>query len=158
MSERAQRQADAERAVRRGELKEGLAIYRALLAEDPEDPAVRARIATIESLLQPQELTNLPPAPASPPPAIDLARSATLEQTAELLFERGDVAGALATYERVLKERPDHDLARERHHELQRLFGASAARPPMPKEPPLPLGKPELLEALLARISTRRKP
>ena len=100
MSERVQRQAEAERAVRRGELKQALAIYRELAREAPEDPLVPSRIATIESLLQPDEISVSGPAPV-PPASLSLSRSATLEQTAEMHFERGDIKGAVATYERI---------------------------------------------------------
>ncbi|HEY3449002.1 MAG TPA: tetratricopeptide repeat protein [Myxococcales bacterium] len=160
MSDRVQRQAEAERAVRRGELKQALALYRELAREVPEDPLIPSRIATIESLLQPDEISVAGCAPTPPASGMSLSRSSTLEQTAELLFERGDLPGAIATYERVLKERPDHDLARERHAELQHLTSltpASAAAGPR-AAPPLPQQKPEMLEALLARIANRRKP
>ncbi len=149
MSERVQRQAEAERAVRRGELKQALAIYRELAREAPEDPLLPSRIATIESLLQPDEIFAAGPAPAAP----DLSRSATLEQAAEALFEQGDLPGALATYQRLLQDRPDNELARERLLELQHLARLTAA----PPAPSLPAERPQMLEALLERIAHRRK-
>lgn len=159
MSDRVQRQAEAERAVRRGELKQALAIYRELAREAPEDPLLPSRIATIESLLQPDEISAAGPAPA-PDAGASLSRSATLEQTAEVLFERGDIAGAVATYERVLKEKPGNELARERHAELAHL--AQLSTPARPAGPASALARPkqgpELLEALLSRIAQRRKP
>jgi tetratricopeptide (TPR) repeat protein len=152
MSHRAQNQAEAERAVRRGELKQALFLYRRMLDEDPDDAAAKTRIAAIESLMQPHELSGLSlRTPALP--SLDLARPPTLEQTAEMLFERGDVAAALATYEMILKDRPDHDLARERMGELAQLMALT----PTVRKPDLPQGKPEMLEALLARIASRRK-
>lgn len=158
MSELAQMMFEAERSVRRGELKQALQIYRELLERAPRDTQVHARIATIESLLQPHELSGSPSSHAMP--GLDLSRSTTLEQTAEMLFERGDLAGAIATYERVLRERPDHELARERCVELKRLFDLHA--PPVPgRATPglsLPRGKSDMLEALLGRIASRRKP
>ena len=108
-------------------------------------------------------MSDLPAGRGSTATGIDFSRPNTLEQTAEMLFERGDLAGAIATYERVLRDRPDHDLARERCAELQRLaeLGPRPSRPPtaeMPVVLPLPAGKSDMLEALLARIATRRKP
>lgn len=153
MPDRAQRVTEAERALRRGELREALEQYRALLAEAPDDPAVRARIAAIESLVQPKELAGGPAVP-QPVPTFDLSRPPTLEQTAEMLFERGDVPAAIATYRRILQDRPDHDLARERCAELLDLHALSPHAPPSPA---LPRTRPELLEALLTRIASRRK-
>jgi tetratricopeptide (TPR) repeat protein len=152
MPAQSQRQADAERAVRRGELKEALSILRQMLAESPGDAQVQVRIAAIESLVQPRELSEARAVPVAP--SIDFTRPPTLEQTAEMLLERGDVAGAIATYQRVLKDRPDHELARERCRELEDLH---AVIPRSPAVPTLPESKPELFEALLARIAARRK-
>ncbi|MGC4114074.1 MAG: hypothetical protein QM765_05330 [Myxococcales bacterium] len=161
MSDRVQRQAEAERAVRRGELKQALALYRELARETPEDPLIPSRIATIESLLQPDEIiaASFVPAPAQASP-LSLSRSATLEQTAEQLFERGDIKGAVALYQKVLAEKPDNELARERYEELAQLTSPrpEPVAPQDPPAPPLPAEKPELLEALLARITHRRKP
>lgn len=156
MTQREQRQAEAERAVRRGELREALGLYRALLAEAP-DEVLRARIATIESLLQPDELAGR----ATPaPPAPTLSRPTTLEQAAEQRFEQGDIPGALSIYQRILSDRPDHELARERLAELQILAPNVAVQvPPRPaaQAPAQPQDPPALLEALLARIAERRK-
>lgn len=145
---------DAERAVRRGDLKEALALFRQLLALEPDSSAVRARIAAVESLLQPQELSA--GRPAQPVPgSLSFERPPTLEQVAEALFDRGDIAGAAATYERVLKARPGHQLARERLLEIQ----AAAASQPEQRPPSraLPRDKDRLFEELLARIASRRR-
>ncbi len=156
MTQREQRQAEAERAVRRGELREALGLYRALLDETP-DEGLRARIATIESLLQPDELAGRASAPVQPAPT--LGRPATLEQAAEQLFEQGDIPGALSLYQRILAGRPDHELARERLAELQVLApNVPVQVPPRPlPTQPEPRDPPALLEALLARIAERRK-
>src|SRR4051794_29679667 len=148
---RSQPEIDAERAVRRGDLKEGLLLYRGVLAERPGDPQLLARIATIEGLLQPSEL-NDPALRAPPAPAPRRAeRPPTPEQQAEMLFDRGDYPGALATYERILVARPDHQLARERAHEIRVLAGMQPAAPPAPA---LPADRPGILEALLVRIAS----
>ena len=111
--------AEAERALRRGELKEALRLYHEVLALEPESPPVRARIASIEALVQPSELAERPVDLSPPRPAHE--KPPTAEQTAEMLFERGDYQGALAAYERILQARPGHELARERLLEMQRL-------------------------------------
>ncbi|MGI5863441.1 MAG: hypothetical protein ACOX6T_15495 [Myxococcales bacterium] len=144
--------AGAERALRRGELKEALRLYHQVLSLEPENPPVRARIASIEALVQPSELAEQPldlsmarPVREKPP---------TAEQTAEMLLERGDYRGALAAYERILQARPNHELARERLLEVQQLVDLN----PRSAEPPaLPEDKAGLLEALLVRIASRRK-
>lgn len=152
MPDPAETKETAERAVRRGELSEALRLYRRLLAESPGDDAARARIAAIQSLLQPHELT----APSSAPslPDVHLPQTPTPEQRAELLFERGDLAAALAAYERIVEERPENELARERRTELAELCAISHGTPKRPK--PLP-PRSQLLEALLERIAARRK-
>jgi tetratricopeptide (TPR) repeat protein len=153
MAERTERQAEAERALRRGELKEALAIFRELLVEAPDDPQIKARIAAIESLVQPRELSE---APAKSAPSVDRERAPTLEETAETLFENGDVAGAIAVYERILRDRPEHELARERCAELKALH--VRLRPETAESiEGLPMNRPDLMKALLARIAVRRK-
>lgn len=151
---RTQPEIDAERAVRRGDLKEGLLLYRGLLAGRPGDAQLLSRIATIEGLLQPSELNDPAlKAPVAPVPR-RTERPPTPEQQAEMLFDRGDFAGALATYERILVARPDHELARERAHEIRILAGMQPEAPPVPL---LPADRQGILEALLVRIATRRK-
>jgi tetratricopeptide (TPR) repeat protein len=150
--DRSQLASDAERAVRRGELKEALRLYRRLLECDPEDRGLRARIATIESLLQPSELAGRDVAPIIPAASFD--RPPTAEQQAERLFESGDYAGALSAYEQILETRPGHQLAGERIQELRDLVAAFAPRPvtPMPLQ-----DRAGVLEGLLSRIGQRRK-
>ncbi len=145
---------EAERAVRRGDLKEALALFRQLLAQAPDSSALRARIAAVESLVQPKELSAGRPA-LPPPGSLNFERPPTLEQVAEALFDRGDLAGAAATYERILKARPEHQLAHERLLELR----AAAATLPERRPPSqaLPRDKVRLLEELLARVASRRR-
>jgi tetratricopeptide (TPR) repeat protein len=145
-------EAEAERALRRGELKEALRLYHQVLAASPDSPAVRTRIASIESLVQPSELAERPLDQA--PQRSARERPPTPEQTAEMLFERGDYQGALAAYERILAARPDHQLARERHAEIGQLISLN---PRSSAPPSLPDDKEGLLEALLVRIASRRK-
>lgn len=152
-STRSPREIEAERAVRRGEFKVALGIYRQLLAERPDDPAIASRIRSIESLAQPSELESalrIDRPITSPAPE----RPLTMEQQAELLFERGDFQGALATYQRLLQSRPNHELARERLREIQTL--ASLQPGPAP-DPALPSEPTAMLEALLVRIASRRR-
>lgn len=146
---------EAERAVRRGDLKEALALFRRLLSFEPDSAALRARIAAVESLVQPRELSA--GRPAQPPPgSLSFERPPTPEQVAEALFDRGDIAGAEATYERILKARPGHQLAHER---LLEIRAAAAAQPDRtPPAPALPRDKDRLFEELLARIASRRRP
>ncbi|MFN7134416.1 MAG: hypothetical protein ACK4N5_20215, partial [Myxococcales bacterium] len=119
------------------------------------DAALAARVASIQSLAQPNELERsareLASAAAAPLPT---ERPLSAEQQAEMLFERGDYTGALATWERVLKARPDNQLARERLEEIRALL---ALRPQNAPEPALPADRNGMLEALLVRIASRRK-
>jgi len=145
-------EADAERALRRGELKEALQLYHQVLEECPDNPPVRARIASIEQLVQPSELSARPAEAAAARPARE--KPPTPEQTAEMLFERGDYQGALAAYQRILQSRPDHALARERWNEISQLVELnprSAAVPELPADETGPY------EALLVRLASRRK-
>jgi len=140
---------DAERAVRRGDLKEGLRLYRELLSRAPADPAARGRLASIESLLQPSELVERLVAP--PNPTLDKAQ--TPEQLAEALFDRGEYAASLATYERILQARPDHQLARERCEEIRHLAHMQGPSPRRSE----PADRTSILEGLLVKVATRRR-
>lgn len=147
--------AEAERCIRRGDLREALALYREILASNPQDAATAGRIGALSELLSADGPAAPMPAPfrlATPPPAH------TAEQRAEVLFEKGEYPAALAAYDEILRARPDHELARERHREIEALAGAALSPAKAgPSEPPLPRGsRKELLEALLARIATRR--
>ncbi len=144
---------EADRAVRRGELKQALVFLRRLLERDPASETLQARVRSLESLLQPRELLA-PQALAPPVGSANSERPPTIEQVAEALLDRGDITGALSTYERVVFARPNHQLARERLQELQGL-----ARTHTDQEPSegLPQAKDHLYEALLARIASRRR-
>lgn len=145
-------ESDAERAVRRGEFKEALRLYHQLLGLAPDNPPVRARIASIEALVQPSELADRPSEAAAAHSARE--KPPTPEQTAEMLFERGDYRGALAAYERILQARPDHGLARERLTEIKQFVAFSPRSSAPPK---LPADEKGIYEALLVRIASRRK-
>ena len=145
---------DAERALRRGELHEAVAIFRSLLAREPGSLELQARIRSVESLLQPREVgAGRPPSP--PTGSLSFERPPTLEQVAEALFDRGDYAGAVSTYQRVLQARPDHLLARERLEEIRAVAQHQPADEPRATE--LPLARDRLYEELLARIASRRR-
>ncbi len=152
-ADRSQLASDAERALRRGDLKEAVLLYRRILERDPGDAAARARLATIESLLQPSELAGRS-APTPAPVAVGAERSATPEQLAEGMFENGDYPGALQAYQQILSARPSHQLARERLQELSELVRVTTPQPAKPR--PLP-DRESVLASLLARVGERRK-
>ncbi len=131
-------------------------LFRALLAERPDDQALAARVNSIQSLAQPDELERGARSGAATAAAAlsSVERPPTIEQQAEMLLERGDYPGALATYERILQARPNHELALERLKEVRALVSVQPRSAP---EPTLPADRNGMLEALLVRIASRRK-
>jgi hypothetical protein len=117
MSERVQRQAEAERAVRRGELKQALAIYRELAREAPRTRSSPRASPPSSRCCSRRDLRRRP-APAAP----TWSRSATLELAAEALFEQGDLRGRWRPTAAAAGP-ADNELARERLLELQHLAG-----------------------------------
>lgn len=151
--DRAELEARAERALRRGEMSEALALYEELAAEFPDEGRFNDRIAHLRAALQPAELAQggAPP----PPSGVTELRPSTPEQEGERLFVIGDYAGAAAAYRRAVEERPDSELLRERLEELYRL--ARMAPRHSPTDSALPTDRQALLRALLDRISSRRR-
>jgi tetratricopeptide (TPR) repeat protein len=151
---RADMQARAERALRRGELAEAVALYEELAQQFPQDETLTQKLALLRESLQPMELQAakarapaleepLPKGPSSP------------VQEGERLFTLGDYSGAAAAYRRALQERPDNELIKERLVELYRLATSSPVHSPtdraLPKEPA------PRLQALLDRLAARRR-
>lgn len=150
--ERADLEARAERAKRRGDMAEALALLQEVSRAHPDDSALAERISMLKETLQPMELSSAksrfePPSRGSAP--------SSPEAEGERLFALGDYAGAAAAYRRALAQKPDSELIRERLVELFRL--AQAAPRQSPTDKALPKEQDKLLEALLDRISARRK-
>jgi tetratricopeptide (TPR) repeat protein len=139
----------AERCLRRGELSEAFALFRELVAVFPDDTALRRRVEELEGTLQPAELmsakANFRAEPEGAP------RSATEE--AERLAAAGDYGGAIAAYRRLLTERPDNELVKERMNELFDLARASSGR----SASTLAHRREAMLGDLLSRIGARRR-
>jgi tetratricopeptide (TPR) repeat protein len=143
--ERAVLERGAERSLRRGELKEAVAAFRALSAAFPEDGALSNRLALVEETLQPAELAASLGASRSEPSG----GHASPTHRAEALAARGDFKGAIAIYQQLLLQSPTAELLSERLVELRQLAAATRSRPALSRE--------HLLEHLLDRISTRRR-
>lgn len=135
----------AERALRRGDLAGALAHFREVAHAFPDDAALAARIAQLESNLGPGETARHAPITAEPS---GIFRSPMHE--AEAQAARGDFAGAIATYRRLLADNPDLDLVKERLAELFQLAQASTA-------PRQTVSREQVLEHLLGRISSRKR-
>jgi tetratricopeptide (TPR) repeat protein len=150
---RAEMQARAERALRRGELAEAVSLYEALVREHPEDQALGQKLAQLRESLQPMELHN-PKAAAPRKEPVPLGRSSPIQE-GERLFAIGDYAGAAAAYRRALQERPDNELIKERLIELYRLAQAAPVHSPTDRE--LPKEAEPRLQALLDRVASRRR-
>lgn len=152
---RAEMQARAERAVRRGELADAVELYETLVQAFPEDEALVQKLALLRESLQPMELQAQK---ARPPPTregrIPQGPSSPVQE-GERLFALGDYVGAAAAYRRALQERPDNELIKERLVEIYRLATTTPVHSPtdraLPKEPE------PLLEALLDRLAARRR-
>lgn len=144
--ERHDTESHAERAVRRGEWGLALSLLREVALAAPDDAALAARIVELEAHLSPAERARRPPLSAEPS---GVFRSPMHE--AEALAARGDFAGAIAQYRRLLAENPDLDLVKERLAELFQLAQASAA----PKTHAVT--REQVLEHLLGRITSRRR-
>lgn len=135
----------AERALRRGNFAEAVAIFRDVALAFPDDAALAARIAELEANLGPGEARARAPISAEPS---GVFRSPMHE--AEALAARGDFAGAIATYRRLLADNPGLELVKERLAELFQLAQASTA-------PKHEVSREQVLEHLLDRISTRKR-
>ena len=149
---RAEMQARAERALRRGELAEAVGLYEALAQAFPGDEALAQKLALLRESLQPMELQK-----ARPPPREELRPlgPSSPVQEGERLFALGDYAGAAAAYRRALQERPDSELIQERLLELYRLATNSPTHSPTDRA--LPKEREHRLHALLDRLAARRR-
>jgi tetratricopeptide (TPR) repeat protein len=150
---RAEMQARAERALRRGELAEAVGLYEQLTQAFPEEQALVLKLALLRESLQPMELQK-----ARPPPSREESRPlgpSSPVQEGERLFALGDYAGAAAAYRRALQERPDNELIQERLLELYRLATASPVHSPTDRA--LPKRPEDRLQALLDRLAARRR-
>jgi hypothetical protein len=150
---RQQTEAQADRCLRRGELAEAMRLYSELTARHPHDATLAAKVARIRESIDPSELRSAK-VPVSEQATSHLTPT-TPEQEGERLFALGDYAGAAAAYRRALHEKPDSVLVRERLDELFRL--AQAAPRHSPTDSALPEAPEPRLQALLDRISARRK-
>lgn len=143
--ERQALQTRAERALRRGELALALALFREVARAFPDDGALAARIGELEANLGPGEALAHAALPAEPS---GVFQSPVHE--AEALAARGDFAGALATYRRLLADNPGLELVKERLAELFQLAQASTS-------PRQQISREQILEHLLGRISSRKR-
>lgn len=152
--ERAQLEAGADRARRRGEMGEAVRLLRQLVAAFPEDSALADKLSMLEETLQPMELQS---AKAPQPEAHPTHRPVPLtpEQEGERLFHLGDYAGAAVAYRRALAQKPDSPLVQERLMELVSL--AQSAPRHSPTDRVLPSQPEPLLHALLDRIAARKR-
>lgn len=135
----------AERALKRGELRDALAMFRALADAFPEDPAVRARLGQLEGSVEPLELMGARGGFRSEPSNF----FASPQHEAEAHAARGDFRRAIDIYRSLIKATPSAELFRERLTELEQH---AQARAPVPTAT-----KTQLLEHLLERIASRRR-
>lgn len=152
--ERAELESRADRCVRRGDLSEAVSLYGSLTQAFPDDEALQRKLETVRASLQPAELMNAKARAVADPPSLS-TRPLSPEQEGERLFALGDFAGATAAYRRALKENPESALVRERLEELYHL--ARAAPPSSPTDSALPPDPTAMLQALLDRISARKR-
>lgn len=149
---RAEMQARAERALRRGELSDAVSLYETLVQTFPSDEALAQKLALLRESLQPMELAKSKPPPPEKPQSLGPSSPV---QEGERLFALGDYAGAAAAYRRALQERPGNDLIQERLVELYRLATASPTHSPTDRA--LPKEREHRLQALLDRLAARRR-
>jgi tetratricopeptide (TPR) repeat protein len=143
--ERQQLEHKAERALRRGELRDAVTLLRQLVTACPDDAHARDKLAQLEASLEPGELMSAKAGFRSEASNV----YASPQHQAEALAGRGDFAGAITIYQRLISQAPDADLLRERLAELQQLAQATARVPTVSRE--------QLYEHLLERISARRR-
>ncbi|WP_224369931.1 tetratricopeptide repeat protein [Hyalangium versicolor] len=151
---RAEMQARAERALRRGELAEAVGLYETLVQQFPHDEALAQKLALLRESLQPMELQS----PKARPPARDEPLHqgpSSPVQEGERLFALGDYAAAAAAYRRALQDHPHNELIQERLVELYRL--ATSAPRYSPTDKALPKEPEDRLQALLDRLAARRR-
>ncbi len=144
--ERTSHETQAERHLRRGELAEAYAVLSKLASAFPDEPELASRVAQLEQSLDPEERRRV--AMTVPEPT---GKHKTPMHEAEALAAKGRYKEAIALYRGLLAQRPDWDLVKERLAELFELAQVAAPnRPPVNQE--------GVLEHLLDRISTRKRP
>lgn len=137
---------EAERCVRRGDLRDAVVLYERIVAQAPTDVRARARLASVRALLQPSELNAIRDAPLPLPPV-----GATAEEEGERLAALGRFGEASAMYAQAVEQRPDSPLLVERYKELLAL--ARELKPP----PPRPPDRLSALRSLLDRLQRNRR-
>jgi tetratricopeptide (TPR) repeat protein len=142
--ERQELEHKAERSLRRGELREALALFRQLAQAFPGDAQLASRLAQVEGNLQSGELTSGKNVFRAEAPGT--FTSPTHE--AEALASRGDFAGAVSIYRKVLAANPAAELVKERLTELFQLAQARTG--------PRAVNKEQLLQHLLERVLARK--
>ncbi|NOJ93583.1 hypothetical protein D7W82_13610 [Corallococcus sp. CA049B] len=150
---RADMEARADRALRRGELAEAYELFEHLLAAFPREEALAARLAQLRDSLQPEELQHLKNR-VREPQRLPLGPPSPMQE-GERLFTLGDYVGAAAAYRRALQERPGNELVLERLEELYRMAREMPVQSPTDRA--LPAQKEDRLQALLDRLASRRR-
>lgn len=140
-----------ERAVRRGEFAEALALLDPWLAAHPGDAALQAK----------RELVAEMSGPVRRPSTAERLEPSR-EGRAEQLASEGRFEEATALYAELVRERPDAALVRERWLELRRLVPQPAVAPPpaaVPENAPkgLPADPVARLQELLERLGAHRR-
>ncbi len=152
MSGRADLEVRADRALRRGEVSEALALFEQLASAYPDDAALKTKLDNLRETLQPMELSSAKTRSADR--ATGMPPSSP-EAEGERLLALGDFPGAISAYRRAFTQRPDSVLVQERLAEIFRL--ARAAPNTSPTDTKLPREQEPMLRALLDRISARRR-
>ena len=145
-AERSTLENQVERHVRRGELTEAWAALAKLSTAFPDDVPLAQRLAQLEQGLDPAERRRVAMTRSEP-----TAKHKTPMHEAEALAAAGKYKEAITIYRALLEQRPDWDLVKERLAELFQL--AQVAAPHRQ-----PVNRVKVLEHLLERISTRKRP
>lgn len=143
--DRATAETQLERHVRRGELSEAWSVLERLASAFPEETTFSERLAQVEQGLDPAERRRVAMTRVEP-----TGKHKTPMHEAEALAAAGRYKEAIGIYRRLLEQRPDWELVKERLAELFQLAQVAAPhRQPVNRE--------NLLEHLLDRITARRR-
>ncbi len=144
--ERTALESQSDRHLRRGELSEAWALLQKLAHEFPGDASLAERLAMLEESMDPAERRRVAVA--------RVESSGTFKSPmheAESLAAAGRYAEAITVYRKLLTERPDWDLVKERLAELFQLAQvASPTRQPG-------ANREVVLGRLLDRITARKR-
>jgi len=143
--ERSALESQAERHLRRGEISDAWAKLQKIAEQFPEDTALAERLAQLEQSLDPTERRRV----ASSKVEIAGAHKSPMHE-AEALAAAGKYAEAITIYRRLLSDRPDWDLVKERLAELFQLAQVTTSTRPT-------VNRQDVLEHLLERISSRKR-